>query len=33
MRLTLQGRCVSFRYPQDLRLTADADLVLTAGSW
>ncbi len=32
MRLTLQGRRVSFRYPQDLRLMADADLVLTAGS-
>jgi hypothetical protein len=31
MRLTVQGRRVSFRYPQDLRLTADADLVLTAG--
>ncbi|MGH9399986.1 MAG: translocation/assembly module TamB domain-containing protein, partial [Thermoanaerobaculia bacterium] len=31
MRLTIQGRRVSFRYPQDLRLTADADLVLTTG--
>ena len=31
MRLTVQGRRVSFRYPQDLRLTADADLVLTTG--
>lgn len=31
MRLTVQGRRVSFRYPQDLRLTADADLVITAG--
>lgn len=32
MRLTVQGRRISFRYPQDLRLTADADLVITAGS-
>jgi len=31
MRLTVQARRVSFRYPQDLRLTADADLVLTTG--
>jgi hypothetical protein len=31
MRLTVQGRHVTFRYPQDLRLTADADLVLTTG--
>jgi translocation and assembly module TamB len=31
MRLTIQGRRVSFRYTQDLRLTADADLVLVTG--
>jgi hypothetical protein len=30
-RLSIQGRRVSFRYPQDLRLTADADLIVTAG--
>lgn len=32
LRLTVQGRRISFRYPQDLRLTADADLVITAGT-
>ena len=32
LRLTIQGRRVSFRYPQDLRLTADADLTLLSGS-
>jgi TamB, inner membrane protein subunit of TAM complex len=32
VRLTIQGRRVSFRYPQDLRLTADADLTVLTGS-
>ena len=32
LRLTLQGRRVSFKYPQDMRLTADADLLITTGS-
>jgi hypothetical protein len=31
LRLAIQGRRVSFRYPQDLRLTADADLVVLSG--
>jgi translocation and assembly module TamB len=32
LRLTIQGRRISFRYPQDLRLTADADLTVLTGS-
>ena len=31
LRLTIQGRRVTFRYPQDLRLTADADLTVLSG--